>query len=421
MAEALGARRAGVAVLLQVTAGRMLSDVLADPAGPLSRLAPDDRARAQRLALSALRRITPLDALLDKHLRKSPADEVRAVLWLAAAELVERPADAHGIVNAAVSLTREGKRTTPAAGFVNAVLRKVAADPGLATLPVQQMPRWLRQPLVHLWGRPVVAAIETAHLAGAAIDLTVKDPARLADWAQTLGADLLPTGSLRLRGTAQVTGLPGYASGDWWVQDAAAAIPARMLNALPGETVLDICAAPGGKTMQMAAAGALVTALDISGPRMARLRDNLTRTGLTAALVTDDALAWDAPAPFDAVLLDAPCSATGTIRRHPDLPFVKDDSDLPNLLVLQAQLIDRAVALTRPGGRMTYCTCSLLPSEGEDQLAAALTRHPGLSVIPPQDLPADWITPQGGVRLRPDYWSDLGGMDGFFIATLRRG
>ncbi|MDO9526040.1 MAG: RsmB/NOP family class I SAM-dependent RNA methyltransferase [Gemmobacter sp.] len=420
MAEALGARRAGVAVLLQVTAGRMLSDVLADANGPLSRLAPDDRARAQRLALSALRRINSLDVLLEKHLRKSPADEVRAILWLASAELVERPADAHGIVNAAVSLTREGKRTAPAAGFVNAVLRKVAGDPGLAALPVQQMPRWLRQPLVHLWGRAVVTGIEAAHLAGAPIDLTVKDPARAEEWSQTLGADLLPTGSLRLRTTVQVTGLPGFATGDWWVQDAAAAIPARMLNATPGESVLDICAAPGGKTLQMAAAGANVTALDISGPRMQRLRDNLTRTGLSANLVTDDALAWQAPAPFDAVLLDAPCSATGTVRRHPDLPFVKDDSDLPNLLTLQCQLIDRAVALTRPGGRITYCTCSLLPAEGEDQLSAALARHPSLTVIPPEGLPDDWITAQGAIRLRPDFWPDSGGMDGFFIVTLRR-
>jgi 16S rRNA (cytosine967-C5)-methyltransferase len=180
---------------------------------------------------------------------------------------------------------------------------------------------------------------------------------------------------------------------------------------------LDVCAAPGGKTLQLADAGAVVTALDISAPRMTRVKENLTRTGLAAELVVTDALHWQPDAPFDAILLDAPCSATGTLRRHPDLPFIKDGSEVAGLVALQAALLDRALGWLKPGGRLVYCTCSLLPAEGEDQLAAALLRHPGLRVVTPAQpwLPPEWVTAQGGVRLRPDYW---GGMDGFFIATL---
>ncbi len=195
-----------------------------------------------------------------------------------------------------------------------------------------------------------------------------------------------------------------------------------MLAPEPGERVLDLCAAPGGKTLQLAAAGAVVTALDMSGPRLARLAENLARTGLSAEVVVADALHWQAPAPFDAVLLDAPCSATGTIRRHPDLPFVKDGSEIPGLVALQAAMIDRALALVRPGGRVVFCTCSLLPDEGEAQLEAALARHPGLAVEPPETAGVDagWITPAGALRLRPDHWAARGGMDGFFIVRLRR-
>jgi 16S rRNA (cytosine967-C5)-methyltransferase len=191
---------------------------------------------------------------------------------------------------------------------------------------------------------------------------------------------------------------------------------------MPGERILDLCAAPGGKTLQLAAAGADVTALDISTPRMARLQANLARTSLTATLVTADALHWQPEAQFDAILLDAPCSATGTIRRHPDLPFVKDGSELPSLTTLQTQLIDRALTWLKPGGRLVFSTCSLLPEEGEAQLAAALTRHPGLTIERP-DLPGvdpQWWTPDNALRLRPDYRADQGGMDGFFLARLRK-
>ena len=408
MAEGVVARATAVAILDGVLGeGRMLSDFSGEG------LAPADRARALRLAETVLRHIEPADRLLDKHLRKSPPLTVRNTLRLAA---VERAlgAPAHGVVNAAVEITRQGgKRTAHLAGLVNAVLR---ALPESLTLPVQKLPRWLRQPLVHGYGRDIVTAIEAVQALEPPLDLTLRPGFPAPE------GDLLPTGSLRLRSPGQISTLPGYAEGGWWVQDAAAALPARLLQAQPGERVLDLCAAPGGKTLQLAAAGAQVTALDISAPRMTRLQANLARTGLTAALVTADALHWQPDTPFDAILLDAPCSATGTLRRHPDLPFVKDGSDLPALTALQRDLIDRALTWLKPGGRLVFSTCSLLPEEGEAQLAATLARHPGLTVERPHSPGVDptWWTPDGALRLRPDYWAEKGGMDGFFLARLRK-
>jgi len=278
------------------------------------------------------------------------------------------------------------------------------------------MPRWLRQPLVHAYGREVVSAIESAQAKAPPLDITPRGDS-LPE------GSLLPTGSIRLTEPGQVSTLPGFATGDWWVQDAAAALAARLLAPQPGEKILDLCAAPGGKTLQLASAGAHVTALDISAPRLEKLRENLTRTRLQAKIVVADALHWQPETLFDAVLLDAPCSATGTIRRHPELPFLKDGSELAELTALQAALIDRALMFLKPGGRLVFCTCSLLPEEGEAQLTAALARHPGVTVQRP-DLPGidpAWITPDGGLRLRPDYWAEIGGMDGFFMAVLTRG
>jgi 16S rRNA (cytosine967-C5)-methyltransferase len=419
-AEGLAARGAAVAILDAVLGeGRMLADVLAAPNGPLAGLSPGDRGRAQRLAQSALRHVEPADRVLAPHLRRAPPRSVQNALRLAVTEMAVEAAASHGVVNAAVELVRRGRRTGHLAGLTNAVLRKVAEMPEpFAGLPPQRLPRWLRQPLVHAWGREAVAAIESVQAEVPPLDLTPRPGG-----APLPEGEVLPTGSLRLAAGAQVTALPGYAEGAWWVQDAAAALGARVLGPQPGERVLDLCAAPGGKTLQLAAAGAEVTALDISGPRLGRLRENLVRTGLKAEVVVADALHWQPPAPFDAVLLDAPCSATGTIRRHPDLPFVKDGSELPGLVALQAALIDRALCLLKPGGRLVFCTCSLLPDEGEAQLEAALARHPGLVVERPEipGLEPDWITPAGALRLRPDFWAARGGMDGFFIVRLRAG
>lgn len=409
MAEGVAARAGAVAILDAVLGqGRALAEIQGD-------LPPADRARALRLAEAVLRHVEPADQVLDRLLRKAPPLTVRNALRLA---LVEQAlgAPAHGTVNAAVEIIRRGKRTQSFAGLVNAVLRALPAESPLVGLPPQRLPRWLRQPLVHTYGRDAVTAIEGVQAGEPPLDLTLRPGFPAPEGV------VLPTGSLRLPGpSGQISALPGYAEGGWWVQDAAAALAARLLDPQPGERVLDLCAAPGGKTLQLAAAGARVTALDISAARMQRLTENLARTGLAAEIVVADALTWQPETPFDAILLDAPCSATGTIRRHPDLPFIKDGSDLPALTALQSGLLDRAVSWLKPGGRLVFATCSLLPEEGEHQLAAALSRHSHLRADR-QDLPGTnpaWWTEACGLRLRPDYWADQGGMDGFFLARLQ--
>ncbi len=413
--EGLTARLGAVRLLTAVMQdGAMLNQVLADPAGPLVGMGADDVARAQRLCLTVLRQLERADAILQPLMRKAPPMFVLNVLRLAVAEL-DGGAAAHGVVHVAVECTRSDRRSAPFTGLVNAVLRKVPAGPVLHAMPVPKLPRWLRQPMVYAYGREAVAGIEAVHAVAPRIDITFKAAALV----KPEGIDLR-NGSRRLKDFSRVSGLPGYVAGDWWVQDAAASMAVPLLAPRPAERVLDLCAAPGGKTLQLADAGASVTALDISAPRAARLRQNLARTGLAADVVIADALVWEPLVPFDAVLLDAPCSASGTIRRHPDLPLVKDGSDLPGLTALQAQLIDRALGMLVPGGRLLYCVCSLLPEEAEAQLAAALVRHPAVRVIRPAMDWVDpgWVTSDGGLRLRPDYWADLGGMDGFFMALL---
>ena len=413
-------RRSAVFLLDQVLGeGRLMSDLVAS--GKLDRLSPPDRARAQRLANDTLRGLDRADRLLSRQLRKPPALHVRNILRLGTVELC-MGGDAHGVVHELVGLMGSDRRHAKLKGLVNAVLRKMAGDAGKPwnDLRRPRLPGWLREPLVAAWGANPVNQMEKVHFAGAPLDITVKEDA--AGWAERLGGKLLPTGTVRLADPGQVSALPGFEAGDWWVQDAAAALPVKVLAPQPGEQILDLCAAPGGKTLQLAAAGAKVTALDISERRMRRLEENLKRTGLSADIAVGDALEHEGL--YDAILLDAPCSATGTIRRHPDLPYAKDGSDFGELIALQARMIDHALTLVKPGGRLIYCTCSLLPDEGECQVEEILTRHNGLKtgrtalVLPGVD-PA-WITEEGGLRLRPDYWADQGGMDGFYIACLRR-
>lgn len=422
--RAFAARMAAADLVVGVTGSALqLSELLQRP-GFLA-LGPADRARAQRLALATLRQIGPADAMLRPHLRREPPPLVRAVLRVATVEMLSGGAPPHGVVGAAVAgLKARGRAIEGFAGLANAVLRKVAAtDPAVwAALPPQELPGWLRGRLMSAWGKATVQAIERAHAAGAPIDLTPRDgdAGRLA---AAVGGAALPTGSVRLPEGAQVSGLPGYDEGAFWVQDAAAALAARLLAVRPGERVLDLCAAPGGKTLQLAAAGAAVTALDISDARLTRLRENLARCRLAADIVVADALHWRPQTLFDAILLDAPCSATGTIRRHPDLPFLRSRDDLRPLVALQSDLIDRAATMLKPGGRLVVCTCSLLPEEGERQVSAALARLPGLRPDPAaRDLPGvetAWHAGESGLRTRPDLWPDRGGMDGFHMAALR--
>lgn len=417
----LPARRTAHHLLMQVTTeGRLMAELIAG--GALNQLANDDRARAQRLATDTLRGLDRADRMLKPYLKKTPPDHVLNALRLGVIELCGGEA-AHGVVNAYVEIVGRNKRTQAMKGLTNAVLRKIAEEgsDGWHKRAVPLTPGWLRQPLVAAWGRDAVAGMEAAHFAGAPLDLSVKsDAAAVAD---ATGGTLLPTGSVRIMNAGQVSTLPGYETGDWWVQDAAAALPVKLLGDVTGLKVLDLCAAPGGKALQLAAGGADVTAVDLSHRRMERVQENLTRTGLKARTIVSDAFAFEETG-FDAILLDAPCSATGTIRRHPDLPYAKDGSDFGALIDQQEAMIDHALTLLKPGGRLVFCTCSLLPDEGEVQVEEAIARHPDMTTdkaalaVPGVD--ADWITEEGGLRLRPDYWADLGGMDGFYMAVLRK-
>ncbi len=396
---------------------RSLSEVLATPPARFRALPPEGRARAQRLALEGFRQMGRADAHLARALRKTPPEPVRWVLRLALIEMQGLGAPAHGVINDAVALTKAGPFPR-LAGLVNAVLRQVTDGIDWTAGPAPRLPDWLRGRLLNAYGAQVTAAIEAAHLRPPPLDLTLKG-AR----PEGLAGALLPTGSLRLDAPGQITQLPGYSEGAFWVQDAASALPVQLLGDVAGLRVLDLCAAPGGKTMQLAARGAQVTALDLSAPRMTRLRENLTRTGLAAEIVVADALDWRPAQPFDAVLLDAPCSATGTIRRHPELPLIRGGAEIKALHALQARLLDRvldpAQGLRAPDGRAVYCTCSLLPSEGEEQIAAALARHAAtLRPVTLPGLPSEAHLPSGAIRTRPDFWPEIGGMDGFFMAMI---
>jgi len=414
--------------------GRPLSELEA-PSGAPGALAADAdgaappataRAAAGRLARAVLRNLDRADATLAPHLARRPPPAAQDILRVGTVEMLDQQGAPHGVVSAAVDLARA--RAPRAAGMVNAVLRRVAETPRAAweAHQPQRLSGWLRGRLGAAWGNARTARMEALFAAAPPLDLTPRDPAMAETLAADLGAERLPTGSLRRARTGQVSALPGFAAGAWWVQDAAAALPARLLAPASGARVLDLCAAPGGKTLQLAAMGAEVTALDVSEARLRRLRANLARTGLAARIVVADALDWTPTAPFDAILLDAPCSATGTLRRHPDLPHVRRAADLASLVALQAALIDRAAGWLAPGGRLVYCTCSLLPEEGEAQVVAALARHPDLAadaeaVAALPGLDPNWHAGPGALRITPETWAARGGIDGFHIAALRRG
>ncbi len=374
-----------------------------------------DRAAAHRLAAATLRRLGTLDAALEPYLRREPPLPVRHVLRLGAAGLLLLATPAHAAVATSVALAR-ARGLAPFAGLVNAVLRRVA-EQGSAALDALDGPRLDTPPwLWSSWGADA-RRIAEAHQREAPLDLTLKPGA-----VPPPGSEALPTGSARLPPGTRVPDLPGYAEGAFWVQDAAAALPARLLDARPGERVADLCAAPGGKTAQLALTGAQVTAVERDPKRVELLRRNLARLRLDAAAVEADALAWGEPAAFDAVLLDAPCTATGTIRRHPDVMRLRRPRDVATLAEAQSRLLAAASRLLRPGGRLIYAVCSLQAEEGPGQLAGldGLPLRP--DPIRPEELPGlpQAVTPEGWLRTNPSLWAERGGMDGFFAARFRR-
>ena len=387
-----------------------------------ARLEPRDRAFARRLYATVFRRLGEIDRALAPLLGRRPKRLVANLLRLGAAQLLFLKTPPYAAVAATVALAR--RRAPAYAGLVNAVLRRLAAAPPAPLAPEQaarlNTPAWLWRRWVRHFGEAEALAIARAHLDEPPLDLQVKEDPE--GWARRLEARILPDGTLR-RATAPVETLAGYAEGAFWVQDAAAALAARLLGPVAGEPVLDLCAAPGGKTFQLACAGARVLAVDRSPRRAAVLRANLARLGLEAEVVVADVRAFPSDQRWPSVLLDAPCSATGTIRRHPDIPWTKREDDLLRLAALQDQLLDSAADRLAPGGRLVYAVCSLEPEEGEERIARLLARRPELVRDPIRSeelrgLPGR-LSPLGEVRTLPSGLAEQGGMDGFFLARLK--
>ena len=381
-----------------------------------------DRGFARAIASSALRHLGWIDETVQPFLSRPLAAtgiEIRALIRAGAAQVWFLDVAPHAAVNATVDAARLTKGARSGGSFLNAALRRVSeATPPGETLPAENIwPAWLRARLTDSLGTDGARALANAQRGEPALHLTAaRDPATLA---ALIGGPLLPSGSVEAPGGA-IEEIPGFAEGTWWVQDQAAALPAKLLGAKPGERALDLCAAPGGKTLQLAATGASVTALDRSAPRLDRLHENLARTGLTADVIVADGETWTPDAPFDKILLDAPCSALGTLRRHPEGAWIKTEADVARFPAVQARLLAAATRLLAPGGTLVYCVCSPIAAEGRDVVNAALTSGSLVRVpVSAAECPGfeDCVTPEGDVITLPGPSRDC---DAFYIARLAK-
>ena len=427
----LEAREMAVRTLTDVLTRRIPLDEAFERAVAHSTLEPRDRAFTRLMVTATLRRLGEIDAALSDRIERplpKDADRVRQILRITAVQLLYLETPPHAAVDSAVALTRKEERHTRFAGLVNAVSRRLAREaqqlrerPGTAAV---NAPDWLLRRWSAHYGEEVAGRIAAAHLLEPALDLSAKSDT--AGWAERLGGEVLATGSIRVTSGGRIEALPGFEEGAWWVQDAAATLPVKLLGDVAGIEVADLCAAPGGKTAELVAAGARVVAVESSKRRIGILERNLDRLKFEADIVEADVCIWEPGRTFEKILLDAPCLATGTIRRHPDLPYLKSEADLVPLAARQRQLLGAAIALLAPGGTLVYATCSLEPEEGEEQMDAALAAHSGLAVEPIRageaGVAPDWITPQGYLRTLPFHspggGPNVAGMDGFFAARL---
>ncbi|MFC2254557.1 RsmB/NOP family class I SAM-dependent RNA methyltransferase [Labrys portucalensis] len=419
------------ALAVKAVAGVLGQDQALEDAFDDASLEARDLALARMIAGVSMRRYGTIGTLLEKLLAKGmprKSGPLEAILITAAAQILFLDVPDRAAVDLAVRLARADDRAQAFSGLANAVLRKISAgkEELLAAIPPEaDTPSWLYKRWSDQYGTATAAAMAAAQRVEPSLDLTVKADA--AGWAERLGGRLLPTGSVRTPHNGPVKALEGYEAGEWWVQDAAAALPARLLGDVAGLRVADLCAAPGGKTAQVAAAGATVTAVDRSAARLQRLSENLKRLDLEADVVTADILGWKAE-PFDAVILDAPCSATGTIRRHPDVAWSKSARDIGAVADLQRRMLGRMASLVKPGGLLVYCTCSLEREEGEEQIARFLDGNKDFALEPvlSDDIGGieGAVTPEGFLRTLPSLLPDpdpvMAGMDGFFAARMRR-
>jgi len=418
--EGLPARKAALALLSGVLTRRKQLD----PDLPqLKSLPPRDAGFARALASQTLRHLGALEAVLRKFLAKPLAPHksgaAMEILLLGACELLVMNVPAHAAVDAANNLAAADAKAVHFKPLINAVLRKLASEgaAALSSLDRERLstPDWLYQRWTLQYGADVARRIARAHQSEAPLDITLRSP----DAAHPESVALFGL-SRRVTQGERVEELPGFAEGQWWVQDAAATLPALLLGDVNGKDVIDLCAAPGGKTLQLAAAGARVTAVEKHAPRLARITENLARTGLTATLTDSDARDYEGTAPL--VLIDAPCTATGTIRRHPELPWIKGAADVTQTAAMAYEILESGAARVAPGGRLVFAVCSLEREEGEEQIAAFLAAHPEFTRDPitAEEIfgHADWITPEGALRTLPFHLE--GGMDGFYAARLRR-
>jgi 16S rRNA (cytosine967-C5)-methyltransferase len=431
----LAARRIAADILDGVlhkhrTLDDQLDGAAAHPA--LKTLADRDRALMRRLVSTILRRLGTLGHLLSRLLdRGVPTDAPRAqsALLIGAAQILWMDVPDHAAVDLSVRLVQSDRRAQKYAGLVNAVLRRCAREGHALVDEVKSqaldLPPWLFARWVAHYGEAVARDMASAIAHEPSLDLTVKQDA--LQWATRLHGETLPTGTVRTLLQGSVTMLPGFSDGQWWVQDAAAALPARLFGDVRGKQIADLCAAPGGKTAQLAQAGAEVTAVDRSPARMARLEDNLARLSLHAEAVVADAIEWPGNGGgFDGILVDAPCTSTGTIRRHPDIAWLRQEADIAALTALQKRLLQRAVSLLKPGGTLVYCTCSLELEEGEAAISALLAGESGLRRVPigAEEVAGlgEIITASGDLRTLPCHLPHadprLGGLDGFYAARL---
>ncbi len=436
--QGLPARQLAVWLIAAVVRrNRALDDALAEAAAEprWARLEPRDRAFARLVAGSVLRNRGRLEAVLNSFLSK-PLPKNQGNLWplllASAAQLLVLATPPHAVLSLAVEQCKGDAGARRFDKLVNAVLRRLAregAEKFAALDPAEQdVPAWLMARWRAAYGDETARRIALASLTEAPLDVSVKDKAEAPLWSERLGGAVLPTGSVRLAAGGRVDEMPGFAEGAWWVQDAAAALPARLLGNVEGRAVADLCAAPGGKTAELAAAGAHVTACELVPERAERLAANLARLGLSADIVTTDVATWTPGRLFDAVLLDAPCTATGTIRRHPDILHLKREDDIAALAETQRRLLDAAALLVGPGGVLVYCVCSLQPEEGPERIAAFLAAHPGFRHVPvrPTEVGglAELIDAEGNLRTLPFHLASekpgLSGLDGFFAARLVR-
>jgi len=433
----LAARERAHTVLHEVLDRRRPLDEVLATDKRFSRLNDRDRAFARNLVATTLRRLGQIDALiadcLDKPLPPSAA-AARNALRIGICQILFLDTQTHAAVDTAVTLAAK-RGPEQFKGLVNAILRRIVrageAEILEAFPEVLNVPEWLWKSWFASFGEDTAMAIAARHVQTPPIDFTVRGDATDVDgWAARLGGERIGQCSVRMAHAGDIAALEGFDDGVWWVQDASAALPAQVLlsavagSAVSGFRAADLCAAPGGKTAQLAAAGLDVTAVDVSGPRLGTLRENLTRLKMTADVVEADVLSWKPSAPFDAILLDAPCSATGTIRRHPDIPHLKTAADVTHQTDLQRKFLDHAAEMLEPGGVIVYSVCSLQESEGPGQIEALLKRNEALQIDPiePAEVP-DFdacITPAGALRVTPAHLADKGGADGFYIARLRK-